>query len=58
MASGLLTDLQDERYPPLPQLRAGQAFPDLTLPDCADGRPTSLADFRGQRVLLQLFASW
>ena len=53
-----LADLQDARYPAIPQLRAGLAFPELTLPDCEDGRPTSLADFRGKRVLLHLFASW
>lgn len=58
MTVEIFSDLQDPRYPPIPQLRAGLAFPDLTLPDCEDGRPTSLADFRGKRVLLHLFASW
>ena len=58
METAALVDLQDARYPVIPQLRAGLAFPELTLPDCEDGRPTSLADFRGKRVLLHLFASW
>lgn len=58
MAGDSFADLQDERYPPIPQLRAGLPFPNLTLPDCEDGRPTSLADFRGKRVLLHIFASW
>ncbi len=58
MTGATLASLQDQRYPPIAHLRAGNPFPALTLPDCADGRPTSLADFRGKRVLLQLFASW
>jgi len=33
-------------------------FPDLTLPSLEDGRPTSLADFRGQKIVLHVFASW
>ena len=36
----------------------GQPFPDLSLPALEDGRPTSLADFRGQKVVLHVFASW
>lgn len=31
--------------------RLGQVFPDFTLADL-DGRPVSLSDFRGRRVLL------
>ena len=36
----------------------GQPFPDLLLPGLEDGRPTSLADFRGQKIVLHVFASW
>jgi hypothetical protein len=36
----------------------GKAFPGLVLPSVADGNPTSIADFRGRRVLLHVFASW
>jgi hypothetical protein len=36
----------------------GQPFPDLLLPALEDGRPTSLADFRGQKIVLHVFASW
>jgi len=36
----------------------GQPFPDLLLPSIEDGRPTSLAEFRGQKIVLQVFASW
>ncbi|WP_202594209.1 TlpA disulfide reductase family protein [Frateuria defendens] len=35
----------------------GQAVPDLTLDDL-DGRPHRLGDYRGRRVLLNLWASW
>ena len=37
---------------------AGQPFPDLVLPSMTDGRPMSLSDFRGRKVILQVFASW
>jgi len=41
-------------YPP----RAGEAHPDFTLPSIADGKPISLAQFRGKKVVLIHFASW
>ena len=41
-------------YPP----KVGQRHPDFTLPDLATGRPVSLSDFRGKKVLLIHFASW
>jgi hypothetical protein len=40
-----------------PSLEPGQPFPDLVLPDL-DGHPRSIADFRGRRVVLHVFASW
>jgi hypothetical protein len=36
----------------------GRRHPDFTLPDLATGRPVSLSDFRGKKVLLIHFASW
>ena len=36
----------------------GEPFPELALPALDDGRPMSIADFRGQRVVLHVFASW
>ena len=39
-------------------LEVGQPFPDLVLPALEDGRPTSLADFRGRKLVLHVFASW
>ncbi len=41
-----------------PRLEEGEPFPDLVLPSMTDGRPMSLADFRGRKVILQVFASW
>ena len=40
------------------QLKTGQPFPDLVLPALADGQPSSLRQYRGQKVLLHVFASW
>ena len=37
---------------------AGQAFPNLVLPSLEDGGHVSLAQFRGQKLILQIFASW
>ncbi len=37
---------------------AGQAFPDISLPALEDGRPVRLSEFRGQKILLHVFASW
>ena len=41
-----------------PPLEVGQPFPDLVLPALDDGRPRSIRDFRGERVVLHVFASW
>jgi hypothetical protein len=38
--------------------RAGERYPDFTLPRIDDGRPVSLSQFRGKKVLLIEFASW
>jgi len=50
-------DLQG-RVPQLDHIRIGERFPDLTLPLSDTGQPLSLADYRGQQVMLHLFASW
>lgn len=45
--------------PSLPETIAeGKPFPSITLPGLADGRPASIADFRGEKVVLHVFASW
>ncbi len=38
--------------------QVGEPFPDMLLPSLADGQPRSLADFRGRKVVLHVFASW
>lgn len=42
--------------PPLPQVGAPVA--DLVLPSIEDGSALSASAFRGDRLLLHLFASW
>ena len=36
----------------------GQPFPGLELPRLSDGSSGSLADYRGHKVILHIFASW
>ena len=38
--------------------REGEAVPDLVLPSAEGGSPMRLADFRGQKIVLHVFASW
>lgn len=38
--------------------RVGEQHPEFTLPAIDDGRPLSLAGYRGRKVLLIQFASW
>ena len=52
----LLAALPAPAAPYAPQV--GQRHPDFTLPDLATGKPVSLSDFRGKKVLLIQFASW
>ncbi len=41
-----------------PPIEVGEPFPDLVLPALDDGRPLSIADFRGDKIVLLVFASW
>lgn len=41
-----------------PNFAVGKPFPELLLPSLAEGRPRSLAHFRGRKILLHVFASW
>ena len=43
---------------PGPVFEVGAAFPTLALPALEDGRPSSVADYRGKKVILHVFASW
>ncbi|MFT7617577.1 MAG: hypothetical protein ACI97A_001216 [Planctomycetota bacterium] len=38
--------------------KTGEAFPDIVLPNVENGKPMSLADFRGKKLLVLHFASW
>ncbi len=38
--------------------KVGERHADFTLANIADGKPVSLSDFRGKKVLLIQFASW
>jgi len=40
------------------QLAPGQPFPALQLPAMEDGRPRSIVEFRGRKLILHIFASW
>ena len=42
----------------LGRIEIGRPFPDEKFTALRDGRSASLADFRGKRVLLLVFASW
>ena len=47
------------RNNPLPHgLNVGEPFPTLALPSAGDGHNVSLADFRGKKVVVNVFASW
>jgi hypothetical protein len=39
-------------------LAEGRRFPLLVLPDLKSGQPASLADFRGRKTVVHIFASW
>lgn len=43
---------------PASPFRVGEPAPVLTLPSGADGEPAALEDFRGQKVMLHVWASW
>jgi hypothetical protein len=47
------------RFAPLPYgFNVGDVFPTRALPSAVDGKPTSLAAFRGKKVIVNVFASW
>ncbi len=39
-------------------IREGQPFPNLALPSIEDGRVVSIANFRGKKTVLHIWASW
>lgn len=40
------------------KIEKGKPFPDLRLPSLQDGRPMSVTDFRGEKLILHIWASW
>ena len=40
------------------RFKVGQQFPDLVFPSADNGEPMSIAQYRGKKVLLHIFASW
>jgi hypothetical protein len=48
-----------DRNAPLPYgFNVGDMFPTRALPSAVDGKPTSIASFRGKKVIVNVFASW
>jgi hypothetical protein len=43
---------------PTHPFRVGEPFPTISLPSLEDDRPASIADFRGRRLIVHVFASW
>jgi len=47
------------RNNPLPVgLNPGEPFPTLALPSADDGHPVSMAELRGKKLIVNIFASW
>lgn len=44
------------QFPPS-GFEVGEPFPTMAFPDL-DGNPVSIADYRGGKVILHIFASW
>lgn len=40
------------------EFKVGLLFPGLVLPSAENGSPMSIVDFRGQKVVLHIWASW
>jgi len=40
------------------RFEVGAPFPEVALPSLDDGTPTTMAAFRGEKVILHVFASW
>jgi len=41
-----------------PRIAVGEPFPVLRFPALEDGRALSVTSFRGQKLVLHIFASW
>lgn len=38
--------------------KTGAMFPDIVLPEISNGKPMSVADFAGKKLIVLHFASW
>jgi hypothetical protein len=56
----MATALSSEASAQMPDhpFEVGTPFPTLALPALDDGRPASIADYRGQKLIVHVFASW
>ena len=41
-----------------PKFEIGSRFSAISLPSLQDGKPMSIENFRGEKVILHVFASW
>ena len=41
-----------------PRIQVGKPFPGIVLPALEDGSPRSVSSFRGEKLILHIFASW
>lgn len=53
-----MADSLQEPWANAPRIAIGEPFPDLVLPAVEDGRPRSIAELRGHKIALHVFASW
>ncbi len=58
LIAGTLTLASDAAGATATGLDVGDRFPELVLPSLADGEPTSIASFRGRKLVLHVWASW
>lgn len=54
----ILAVFAQREVPSAGPFEVGQPVPSFVLPDAADGRPRTVAEFRGRKVILHVFASW
>lgn len=40
------------------KIQIGEPFPEFVLPSLEDGAPLSISSFRGEKIILHVFASW
>ena len=47
------------RFSPLPYgFNVGDVFPTRALPSAIDGKPSSIAAFRGKKIIVNIFGTW